>query len=144
MNYQDALDLMNSNPVFFLATIDGGKPRVRGMLLYRADESGIVFHTGTFKEVYKQIENNPNVEMCFNDFKKGVQLRVSGELNELTDKALKDEIAGHPSRAFLRHWKEEGKMEDFYKELAVFKLQPDKATIWSMDRNFTGKEEIAL
>jgi pyridoxamine 5'-phosphate oxidase len=144
MNRQDVFELMKSNPAFFLATIDGNQPRVRGMLLYRADESGIVFHTGTFKDVYKQIQNNPRVELCFNDFKKGIQLRVSGNLTELTDHALKDEIARHPSRGFLRQWKEEGKMEDFYNKLAVFQLQPDSATVWSMDRNFSGKEELAL
>lgn len=144
MNRQDMFDLMNHNPVFFLATIDGHKPRVRGMLLYRADESGIVFHTGTFKDVYKQIKQNPIVELCFNDFKKGIQLRVSGNLSELTDTAIKDEISSHPSRAFLRHWRDEGKMDDFYHELAVFQLRPSSATVWSMERNFSGMEEVAL
>jgi len=42
-------DLLNKNLVFFLATVEGTEPRVRGMMLYRADESGIIFHTGPQK-----------------------------------------------------------------------------------------------
>jgi uncharacterized pyridoxamine 5'-phosphate oxidase family protein len=46
MNKQEMLELMRSNPAFYLATVDGDQPRVRGMLLYKADENGLVFHSG--------------------------------------------------------------------------------------------------
>ncbi|HWP97591.1 MAG TPA: pyridoxamine 5'-phosphate oxidase family protein [Syntrophomonadaceae bacterium] len=144
MTRQEICDLMNRNPVFFLATLEGQQPRVRGMLLYRADENGIVFHTGTFKEVYAQIMQNPRVELCFNDFKQGIQLRVSGELELLDDKDLKDEISQHPSRKFLRDWKESGNLQEFYDQFAVFQLQPVQASVWTMDKNFTGKENIQM
>jgi len=85
MTRQDAFDLMNANPAFHLATVEGKQPRVRGMLLYKADEAGVIFHTGTMKDVFKQIMENPRVELCFNDFKKGIQLRVSGELELVED-----------------------------------------------------------
>lgn len=32
MNRQEIIELINSNPVFFLATVDSDRPRVRGML----------------------------------------------------------------------------------------------------------------
>lgn len=66
MNKEEILDFIKSNPACHLATVDGDQPRVRGMLMYRADENGILFHTGNFKDLYKNLQNNPNVELCFN------------------------------------------------------------------------------
>lgn len=144
MKKQDLFAFMNSNPAFHLATVEDEQPRVRGMLLYRADENGIIFHSGTMKDVYKQILKNPKVELCFNDYKKGVQLRVSGSLEIIDDKDLKDEITAHPTRLFLRAWKEDGSMQDFYNDLAVFRLRNGTANTWTMDRNFAPKENIIL
>lgn len=144
MNKEEIFALMNSNPVFYLATVEDDQPRVRGMLLYRADENGIIFHTGTMKDVYKQIMKNPKVELCFNDFKTGVQLRVSGTLELVDDRSLKDEITAHPTRLFLKRWKENGAMADFYNDLAVFRLGNGIANTWTMERNFAPKENINL
>ncbi|MBE6072392.1 MAG: pyridoxamine 5'-phosphate oxidase family protein [Clostridium butyricum] len=66
MTKQEILESINKNPVFYLATIDGDKPKVRGMLLYKADDNGILFHTGASKDLYSQILKNPNAELCFN------------------------------------------------------------------------------
>lgn len=144
MTRQEVFDLMKGNPAFHLATIEDGYPRVRGMLLYNADESGIVFHTGTMKDVFKQIMKNPRVELCFNDFQKGIQVRVSGELELVDDTNLKDEISDHPTRQFLRAWKESGDLQDFYKTFAVFRLRNGTANTWTIERNFGPKDEIRL
>lgn len=144
MTRQDIFDLMNSNPAFSLATIEENQPRVRGMLLYKADESGIVFHTSVMKDVYKQIMKNPRVELCFNNFKKGIQVRVSGELELVDDNNLKDEISEHPTRQFLKSWKESGDLQDFYNTFAVFRLRNGLANTWTIDRNFAPKDEIKL
>ena len=62
---EEIFKLMNENPVFHLATMDGDQPRVRGMLLFRADEEGIIFHTASTKDVFQQIMKNPKAELCF-------------------------------------------------------------------------------
>ena len=98
MTKEQIFDLLNSNLAFHLATIENGEPRVRAMKLYKADETGIVFHTGDFKDVYRQIIANPNVQMCFNDAKTGIQVRVRGFLEEVMDRDFKDEIINHPTR----------------------------------------------
>ncbi len=43
MQKEKIFEIMNQNPVLFLATTEGDEPRVRGMMLYKADESGIVW-----------------------------------------------------------------------------------------------------
>ncbi|MTI82899.1 MAG: pyridoxamine 5'-phosphate oxidase family protein [Firmicutes bacterium] len=144
MTRQDAFDLMNANPAFHLATVEGKQPRVRGMLLYKADEAGIIFHAGTMKDVFKQIMENPRVELCFNDFKKGIQLRVSGELELVEDNNMKDEISEHPTRRFLKPWKESGDLRDFYNTFAVFRLRNGIANTWTMERNFAPIDKIKL
>lgn len=138
MNKEELFALMNQNPVFHLATMDGDQPRVRGMLLFRADENGIVFHTGSMKDLYTQITANPKAELCF--FSKGVQVRVSGVLEKSEDPVLREEIFAHPSRGFLRIWKENG----IDSKLQVYVLKNGSAVTWTMETNFAPKSPIAL
>lgn len=144
MNKKEIFELMTANPGFHLATVDGDQPRCRGMFLYRADENGIIFHTGSMKDVYKQITKNPKVELCFNDFQKGIQIRVAGKLELLEDQALKEEIYEHPTRKFLKVFRESGDLGDFDKTFKVYRLKSGKAVCWTMETNFAPKVEIEL
>ena len=65
MTKSEILALINANPACHLATVEGNAPRVRGILLYRADENGLVFHTGNTKDLHRQLTRNPKVEFCF-------------------------------------------------------------------------------
>lgn len=142
MTKQEILEAINKNPAFFLATIDEDKPRVRGMLLYKADENGILFHTAASKDLYSQILKNPNVELCFNC--SGTQIRISGKLDIIDDNNLKDEIYAHPSRAFLKTWKDDGSLGDPYKNLIVLNLKNGIAVTWTMAENFAKKSPVQL
>lgn len=144
MNKQEVFELINSSPAFFLATCEDDQPHVRGMMLYKADEDGIVFHTGKTKDIYGQITKNPKAEMCFNDFQKGVQVRVAGVLELVDDNALKDEIAEHPTRKFVKAWRESGELKDFYDSFAVFRMKGGRAVPWTFATNFAPKEIIQL
>lgn len=138
MTKEELFTMMNENPAFHLATVEGDQPHVRGMLLFRADENGIIFHTASSKNVCQQIRNNPKAELCFQA--KGTQIRVMGELEEIPDEALKEEIRNHPTRQFLKAWEDMG--IDF--QLTVFCLKNGKATTWTMETNFAEKEWIEL
>lgn len=59
MNEQKIYELMNSNLGFYLATMDGDQPRVRGMMLFKADKDGIIFHTASTKDVYNSFKKIP-------------------------------------------------------------------------------------
>ena len=63
---------------YYLATVEGDKPRVRAFgtaLLYN---DRLYIQTGNVKDVSKQISSNPKVEICA--FKDGKWLRIAGEL----------------------------------------------------------------
>lgn len=138
MQKEQLFQLMNENPAFHLATMDGDQPRVRGMLLYRADEDGIIFHTASTKDVYKQIQANPKVELCFQG--QGIQVRVSGTLERIDDENLRNEIYQHPTRKFLQAWKEQG-VDSI---LEIFRLKNGTAVTWTMDTNFEEKKPVQL
>lgn len=145
MQKEQIFKILNKNPVFFLATLEGAQPRVRGMLLYKADESGIVFHTGSTKDLYEQILENPNVQLCFYDQEQNMQVRVRGALEMIDDDNLKEEISNHPTRAFLQGLKAScATKEDFYKMLAVFSLKNGKVNVWTFEKNFAPKEDIEI
>ncbi|MGL6198361.1 MAG: pyridoxamine 5'-phosphate oxidase family protein [Lachnospiraceae bacterium] len=144
MQKEQIYEVLNANQVFSLATIDNGKPRVRGILLYKADENGIVFHTGKMKDLYRQILEDPTAEMCFTDAKTGMQIRISGTLEIVEGREIKDEILNHPSRAFARTWKNSGEMEEFYENFVVLCLKGGKAKTWTMQTNFEKVPEISL
>lgn len=49
---------------FYLATTDGNKPKCRPIGFHMVAGETLYFGVGTFKEVYKQMRQNPNVEFC--------------------------------------------------------------------------------
>lgn len=138
MTKEELFQIMNENPVFHLATMDGDQPRVRGMLLFRADEEGIIFHTASTKDVYAQILANPKTEICFQG--QGIQIRVTGILEQVQDEKLKEDIFAHPTRKFLQAWKNQG-IDGL---LQIFRLKNGTAVTWTMETNFEKQKPIQL
>ena len=63
---------------YYLATVDGDQPRVRPFGTVDIFEDRLYIQTGKSKEVSKQIQKNPRVELCCFNGKQW--LRLSGEL----------------------------------------------------------------
>jgi len=81
MDKQQILEFLNANPDFQLATVEGNIPHVRTLMLHKADETGIYFMVGKFKDVYRQLSLNPNIELCFH--KDNFQVRIAGHVESL-------------------------------------------------------------
>ena len=82
--------------VYFLATVDGDKPKVRPFGTAEIFEDHLYIQTGKSKDVSKQIQVNPNVELCA--FKDGKWIRVSGKLvRDDRIEAKKDMLDKNPS-----------------------------------------------
>ena len=56
-------EFMNKAQVFFLATVDGDKPKNRPLGFHLLKDGKLYFGVGNHKDVYKQMETNPNVEI---------------------------------------------------------------------------------
>ncbi len=66
--------------VYYLATTVDNKPYVRPFGTINLFEGKLYIQTGRVKDVYKQIYENNNVEICA--FSNGKWIRVSGKLKE--------------------------------------------------------------
>ena len=138
MTREEVFEFVKENPVFSLATAEGNRPHVRMSMLYRADENGIIFNTGENKDVHRQLTANPQVEMCFYNGDRGLQVRISGTVETLEDLELKKRVvADYP---FLKEWVD----REGYEVLIVYRLSKGKATTWTMETNFQPKEYIQL
>lgn len=63
---------------YYLATVEDGQPRNRPFGTINIFDGKLYIQTGKSKEVSKQIQKNPKVEICC--FKDGKWLRLAGEL----------------------------------------------------------------
>ena len=135
---EEIIEFLNQNPVFSLATMEGTQPRVRTMLLYRADAKGLIFHTGTRKEMHLQLQLNPAVELCFYSANQGLQFRISGKALLEEDLELKKEIV--EKHDFLKPLVE----SEGYKSLAVYRVTGCVATPWSLASIGAPKEYIPI
>lgn len=77
---EEVLKFLKECGVYFLATVEDGKPRVRPFGTAEIFENHLYIQTGNKKDVFKQIEKNPNVEICA--FKDGKWLRLRGILKQ--------------------------------------------------------------
>ena len=130
MDLRDCIKFATENPLCYLATMDGDQPRVRTFQLWYADGNGFSFITLSPKEVSKQLQKNPKVEVCFYNNAADpvdiIQMRVTGEIEFLDDeetlekafeaRASLDEIEGKPVKPLVQ----------------PFRISTGEAHIWTM------------
>lgn len=126
-NAQRIDEFMNEAQVFFLATVDGDKPKNRPLGFHLLKDGKLYFGIGNHKDVYKQMEKNPYVEIVAlveTDF-----LRYYGKAVFEEDYTLADAIVAE--NEFLQSIYND---ETGFK-LAIFHLEEASAEI----RDVTGK-----
>lgn len=138
MNIDTCIRFANDNKLCYLATAEGDQPRVRALGFWFADETGFYFQTGSVKDMYKQLLQNPKAEACF--YKQegmiGTMLRVTGKIEFINDKKLKERVLNE--RPFL---KEYGLTIDS-PGLIIFRISHGQAHFWNMENNLKPKEMI--
>ena len=136
MTKEEIIDFMKANPVCYLATAEGDRPHVRPLGMYKIDERGILLQLSTVKGMYRELVQNPKVELCFNG--SGKMVRVSGMAEFIEDQGLKEEVV--KARAFLKPLVD----AQGWVAVKVFRLTNPVATVWTMATNFEPKEFIKL
>ncbi|MCP4130384.1 MAG: pyridoxamine 5'-phosphate oxidase [bacterium] len=141
MSKQEVFEFANANQGCFLSTVEttpeGNQPRVRGVMMWFADETGFYFHTSTAKNVCGQIQATPKVEVCY--FKldpyPGKMLRVAGEVEFLSDPDLKARLV--EERPFLKDIEKATEGTDA--DIALFRIVRGEAHFWTMADNMNEK-----
>ena len=136
MNKKEVLEFLNANRTCHLATIEEGEPRVRAIGSVKATENGILFQTWRSKDLSKQLDQNPVVEFCFNNYDERVQIRVRGRVEPVEDTAMKEKILAE--RPQFQKFVEGGQ------EMAIYILKNGSTHVWTFQRNFEPKTFISL
>ncbi len=71
---QEVYEFLKKCGAYYLATVDGDKPRVRPFGTAHIFEGKLYIQTGKSKDVSKQMVKNPNIEICAMD--KGEWIRI--------------------------------------------------------------------
>ena len=131
--YHRILSLANENPACHLATTEGEQPRVRGLLMWYADESGFYFHTASSKRLPNQLKKNPKVEVAFLKSTENPAemeaLRINGTAEILNDKDLEERLL------IERPWLKEFETNSSNIKPVIFRIINGEAYIWNMASN---------
>jgi len=133
---KEILEFLNANRTSHLATVEEGAPRVRAIGIVKADEDGILFQTWRDKDLGKQLEQNSEVEFCFNNYQERIQLRVRGRVEPVEDTTV--------TKKFLEQRPNFQKLVDEGRELVLYSLKNGLAHIWTFEKNFEPKDFVSL
>ena len=75
---QEVYEFLKACGTYYLATVEGDQPRVRPFWTIDIFEDKLYIQTGKVKDVSKEMQANPKVEICAFDGQKWI--RVAGEV----------------------------------------------------------------
>jgi uncharacterized pyridoxamine 5'-phosphate oxidase family protein len=136
MSFKEYTEFALANPACFLATVDGNQPRVRGFLVLYANEKGFFFTIGRAKDVYRQLQENPKLELCFFNPQSGRQMRVAGKVEWIEDLDFRAKVL--EDRPWIKDMGTTGKPDD--PVFAVLHIPHGDAHFWEMSDNLREKE----
>ena len=90
-NIEKVEQFLKEAPVVYLTTVDGDRPKCRPIGLHMLVGDNLYFGIGTFKAVYRQMQGNPNVELCVckdREFLRYYGKAVFETDNEIADAAI--------------------------------------------------------
>ena len=86
---QEISRILSETPMCFIATMDGTQPRVRAFQFQFEQDGKLWFCTARNKDVFKQLQANPAVEICA--VKQDMTwLRLTGKMALADDMAVKE------------------------------------------------------
>jgi uncharacterized pyridoxamine 5'-phosphate oxidase family protein len=100
--------------------------------MWFCDTTGFYYHTGTPKNVCRQLKKNPDVELCF--FKPGeragTMMRVAGKVEFLKENALEERL--FRDRPWVKDLPKSGPKGG---EVAIFRAAHGEAYFWTIANN---------
>lgn len=90
------VEFLTKNPVQYLATVGrDGKAKCRPFMFSFEKDGKLWFNTGNQKDVYKDMQNNPNVEICISS-PEYAWLRVHGKAVFVDSREIKEAALQNP------------------------------------------------
>jgi len=108
MNRVEILPWLVEHRLRYLATVEGGQPRVRVFGSVLISDGAMHFVTQKGKDVYNQLIANPKADLCFFDAEERLQVRVGGLASlvddELHARVVCRSVIGLPGRSEAMTW----------------------------------------
>lgn len=119
---QEVAAFLEKSDHFYLATVEGESARVRPIKYTLVADNKLLFVTSVKKEMYAQLQKNPNVELSRTAEDKSAYLRYKGKAVLCDDAAVKAKFAElQPSMA-----------KKFGADLALYFVEPAMVGIFPM------------
>ena len=118
INDPNALSLATANK--------DNEPNVRMVLLKGLSQNGFIFYTNLNSPKSTDLKNNPKAAMCFHWKSLQRQVRISGNINQVSDDEADNYFNSRPYESRIGAWasdqsKTMNKREDFLKNIEKFK-----------------------
>lgn len=123
---EEVLNFLRECGTYYLATVEWDQPRVRPFWTANIFEGKLYIQTGKSKNVSRQIQANPKVELCW--FHDGEWIRVSWEL-------VRDERVEARKSMLDRYPELRGMYDENDHNTEVLYFQNATATIYSFTRD---------
>lgn len=128
---KEVYEFLKESKVFYLATIDNDKPRVRPFGAINIFEDKLYIQTGKIKNVSKQMSINPNIEIS--SFYNGEWIRIEAKV--VSDDRVEAKASMLDNNPELRSM-----YSEFDDNTEVLYLKNVRATIYS----FTNKPKVIV
>lgn len=92
---EKAFEFLKTNKEVAFATMEDGKPKIRVFQIMKRDGRTLYFATAPGKEVYRQLQENPNIEILA--MRDNVSVRIAGQtVFDVDDKTAQEIYAANP------------------------------------------------
>jgi uncharacterized pyridoxamine 5'-phosphate oxidase family protein len=115
---EEIIQFLQKAQVFYLATAQGDQPRVRPMGFVMSYEGTLSFCTNNKKDMFKQIQANPKIEVCAST-PEGKWLRICGTVAFNPDRAAKEQALEIMPYLKSMYSADDGIFEIFHFEKAI-------------------------
>ncbi len=118
-----ALEFLRNHVEVAFATCEDNRPKIRMFQIMKMEGTDLYFATSPVKEVYKQLQGNPHVEILSRDGM--VSVRCVGKVVFEVDEETKKWIYGH--NAVL------SRLYSSYDKMAYFKMAIEKMDYYDLE-----------
>ena len=135
INDPNALSLATANK--------NGEPSVRMVLLKGLSQKGFVFYTNLNSRKSNDIKKNPKAEMCFHWKSLRRQIRISGDITQVSDEEADAYFNSRPYESRIGAWASDqskvmNERKDFLKKIDEFKSKYKNENILPRPKHWSG------
>jgi len=126
MSEAEKKEINDPNALSLATTNSNNEPSVRMVLLKELSQKGFVFYTNLNSPKSNDIKKNPKAEMCFHWKSLQRQVRVFGNITQVSDKEADDYFDTRPAESRIGAWASDqseimGTREEFLEKINKLK-----------------------